>query len=135
MKFQSFCLLTILGFTGCQTPVPLAPPPGDGIVDREAIYHELQSVPVPVPRTTPFDADDRQRDAYLMGFMKGWDMTIADDHGDYDYFGATYLPEDLGPAWKAGHHAGSDLAKPLEEAKHQAAFEKWFKKKKQQMGE
>ena len=130
MKIRSLCLSAVLGFTGCHTPVPTAPQRDPDLV---LLYNELQAVPVPVPRTTPFDADDRQRDAYLMGFMKGWEMGIQSviGYGDYDYFGATHLPEDLAPAWKAGAEKGSYLTEPLVLAKEAAWISKKLENKKQ----
>jgi hypothetical protein len=76
------------------------------------ITESLRAVPVPVPKTTPYDADARKKGAYLSGFRDGWEKGIT-GMLKYATFGSpSSLSPDLTPSWtygwKAGSKAGAD---------------------------
>jgi hypothetical protein len=72
----------------------------------------LRQLPVPAPDITPYDDDNRRREAYLSGFHKGWDKGIE----NMLQYVRCEPPSDLSSesriswiaGWRAGAKAGVD---------------------------
>ena len=75
MRHFVVAFIAVLVLAGCKTQTQevttIHPWPKEKLA---TVYADLKTVPIPVPTMTPFDADSRQRDAYLAGFKDGWDF-------------------------------------------------------------
>jgi hypothetical protein len=74
-----------------------------------AIYEDLKTVPIPFPKSTPFDGDSRRRDSYLAGFRKGWDFAISGRILYGTMIGPAGMESDLFSVWQDGAREGSRL--------------------------
>ncbi len=73
------------------------------------IYEDLKTVPIPTPKTTPFDGDLRRRDTYLAGFREGWDFAISGRMLYGTMIGPAGMESDLFSVWQDGAREGSRL--------------------------
>src|SRR6185369_2815275 len=73
------------------------------------IYEDLKKVPIPTPKTTPFDGDSHRRDTYLAGFREGWDFAISGRIVYAEMNGPAGIESDLISVWQDGAREGSRL--------------------------
>src|ERR1035438_7806224 len=111
MKQSAIILIALLAVVGCKTEMQETKANFDPFPKSRlaAIYTDLKTLPIPVPHVTPFDKDNRQRDAYLAGFRDGWDFAISGDILFEFRSQPSDLPADLSPAWGDGWHDGTRL--------------------------
>lgn len=81
------------------------------ILHEKAIYAALRSEPIPLPETTPYDTDDRQRLVFNDGFRSGWDCAVSGAllHGTFGT--PTDLAEEARKIWSAGWSAGAKMGR------------------------
>jgi hypothetical protein len=111
LKRQRTILLVLgwilaVGVVGCRTDPPVTQrldPRSFGLVGEREIFAVLKEEPVPLPRTTPYDADSRQRQVYLDGFRIGWPRAISGSFL-HDVFG---VPSDR--ICMEGSHSGFEM--------------------------
>jgi hypothetical protein len=95
--------------SGCRSrEVAPSPPDSFGLNDG-AIREALQNEPAPLPQTTPYDADEGKRGAYLEGFRRGWDCGTSGAFLRGTFGTPAGLADSLRPAWQAGWDCGSAL--------------------------
>jgi len=103
-----------IDLVGCESSPPqkLAAP---GTFHEKAIYAALKNEAVPLPQSTAYDGDVRQRKAFNEGFRSGWGAAISGAllHGTF----GTPTDEAWSAGWKSGAKAGSD--RRLAESKRQ----------------
>ena len=101
-------LVATIGLVGCESSPPEKQAASDTFHENE-IYAALKSEPVPLPQSTPYDGDVRQREAFNEGFRSGWDRAISGAllHGTFGT--PTDLPKDLREPWSAGWKSGTKV--------------------------
>ena len=101
-------MVAAIGLVGCRSGAPQKPVASDTFHEK-AIYAALKIEPVPLPQSTPYDGDARQREAFNEGFRSGWDRAISGAllHGTFGT--PTDLPKVLQEPWKAGWKSGTTV--------------------------
>jgi len=89
--------------------------------EEKAIYERLRVELIPLPATTPFDSDQKQREVYTEGFDEAWDWVISGTflHGDRAFTGPTEQEKSWRAGWKDGYKIASD--------RWMQEFERWRK--------
>lgn len=101
-------LITLLAaclLAGCKTQPPSQLAPSDHL-HEQAIHAILKKAPVPAPRNTPYDSDERQRQAFTDGFRTGWDQAISGALLHGTFAAPVDLADDLRTAWTRGWCSG-----------------------------
>ena len=111
MKRIAATVVAMVGILGCRSNDASKPVALD-MFHEKAIYATLRTEPIPLPKTTAYDGDDRQRQTFDDAFRSGWECAISGAllHGTFG------TPNDLAKemrgvwssGWDAGTKAGSD---------------------------
>jgi hypothetical protein len=113
-------IVAAFGLVGCESSPPPKPVAFDPFREK-AIYAALKSEPVPLPQSTPYDSDVRQREAFNEGFRTGWDRAISGALAHGTFGTPTNPPRDLREAWSAGWKSGTKVGS-----------ERWFTESQQE---
>ena len=109
MRALATFLITIMGMVSCKSNGPTqSGVPTDSLWEQK-IQAVLKNVPPPLPESTPYDRDTRQREVFDAGFRAGWNCGISGSflHGTYGTpMELAKEARDIRTAWSAGWDAG-----------------------------
>ena len=124
MRFFVLIFTALIALLGCKSsPPPKAVVASDSF-HEQAIYAALKDVAVPLPQSTPYYADVRQRQSFTDGFRTGWEHAISGAllHGTFGT--PADLPDDMREAWAAGWKSGTKMGSDRWMAENQKLREK-----------